>query len=101
MEGHARISNDIVARYAADAAREVPGVRGLVESPLHRRGGVRISGEGDALELGLHLEVEWGTPLQSLGRDVQERVAAYLQRMADTRPATIDVIVDEIAPPGA
>jgi hypothetical protein len=41
MEGHASISNEILASYAADAAREVPGVRGLVERPLGR-GGVRI-----------------------------------------------------------
>ena len=41
----ATISTDILASYAADAAREVEGVRGLVESALHRHKGVRIVDE--------------------------------------------------------
>ena len=41
----ATISSDILASYAADAAREVDGVRGLVESALHRHKGVRIVDE--------------------------------------------------------
>jgi len=43
LSEHATISTDILARYAADAAREVDGVRGLVESHLPLRRGVRIS----------------------------------------------------------
>jgi hypothetical protein len=31
MEGHASISSEVLASYAADAAREVHGVRGLVD----------------------------------------------------------------------
>jgi len=42
----ATISSDILASYAADAAREVDGVFGLVESTLHRHKGVRILGDG-------------------------------------------------------
>ena len=41
MEGQASISADILARYAADAAREAAGVRGVTESPLPGRRGVR------------------------------------------------------------
>src|SRR5207253_1898192 len=41
----ATISSDILARYAADAAREVDGVLGLVESALHRHKGVRVVAE--------------------------------------------------------
>jgi hypothetical protein len=36
----------------------------------------------------------------ALGAAVQLGVAAYLERMADLTPAAVDVIVDEIAPPG-
>ena len=39
MEGHSVISSDILASYAADAAREVSGVHGLVESTIHRHKG--------------------------------------------------------------
>jgi hypothetical protein len=43
MAGHASISADVLARYAGDAALEVEGVRGLVESHLPRHRPVRIS----------------------------------------------------------
>ena len=101
MEGHAVISSEILASYAADAAREVAGVRGLVEGGLSRHKGVRIEeGEG-GVAVELHLAVEWGADVPRLGADVQRRVADYLRRMADVVPARIDVVVDEIAAPGA
>ena len=99
MEGHASISSDILASYAADAAREVGGVRGLVESSLHRHRGVRVLTDEGTVRLELHLAVEWGAPIPELGRAVQERVGSYLARMADVRPEAVDVVVDEIGPP--
>jgi uncharacterized alkaline shock family protein YloU len=96
---HATISGDILARYAADAAREVDGVRGLVESHLPRHRGVRVTDEEGRVVVELHLAVDWGASIPVLGREVQERVADYLERMADVHPAAIDVVVDEIGPP--
>jgi uncharacterized alkaline shock family protein YloU len=92
------ISSDILASYAADAAREVEGVRSLVESSLHRHKGVRISEDDGSVRVELHLEVEWGASIPEVGREVQRRVAAYLQQMAKVEPAAVDVIVDEIGP---
>ncbi len=61
VEGQASISTDILARYAADAAGEVVGVRGLSESSIPgRRGGVRVSGEDGGVRVELHLVVDWG-----------------------------------------
>jgi uncharacterized alkaline shock family protein YloU len=95
----ATISSDILASYAADAAREVEGVRGLVESTLHRHKGVRVL-EGDgSVRVELHLEVEWGASIPDVGRAVQRRVAGYLERMAQIEPEAVDVVVDEIASP--
>ena len=99
MDGQASISADILARYAADAAREVVGVRGLTESPIPgRRGGVRVSGEESGTRVELHLAVEWGTSIPELGRAVQQRVREYLLQMADVEAATVDVVVEEIGP---
>jgi len=93
----ATISSDILASYAADAAREVAGVRGLVESTLHRHKGVRVL-EGDgSMRVELHLEVEWGASIPDVGRAVQQQVAGYLERMAQIKPEAVDVVVDEIA----
>jgi uncharacterized alkaline shock family protein YloU len=97
MDGQASISADILARYAADAAREVAGVRGLAESPLPGRRGVRVATEDGEVRVELHLTVEWGASIPAVGREVQARVREYLLRMADVEPAAVDVVVDEIA----
>ena len=97
MEG-ASISSDIVASYAADAARDVAGVRGLVEKHLPGRRGVRVSDEDGRVRIELHLAVDWGTSIPEMGRAVQDRVREYLARMADVRPEAVDVVVDEIGP---
>jgi uncharacterized alkaline shock family protein YloU len=95
----ATISSDILASYAADAAREVEGVRGLVESALHRHKGVRVLEEDGRVRIELHLVVDWGVSVPDVGREVQGRVAAYLARMASVQPEAVDVVVDEIGAP--
>jgi len=90
MEGQASISADILARYAADAACEVEGVRGLAG-----RRGVRIA-EDTSIEL--RVVAEWGASIPALGLEVQKRVREYLGRMAGVEPAAVEVIVDEIGP---
>ncbi len=99
MEGQASISTDILERYAADAALEVEGVHGLAESSLPRRRAVRISGRDGAIRVEVHLVADWGAPLPTLGRHVQERVREYLGSMADVEPAAVDVVVDEVEKP--
>jgi uncharacterized alkaline shock family protein YloU len=100
VEGTASISSDIVASYAADAAREVAGVRGLVESLVHRHRGVRVHESEGGVRIELHLALEWGASAPEVGRAVQERVRGYLVRMADLEPASIDVAIDEIGAAG-
>jgi uncharacterized alkaline shock family protein YloU len=95
--GRASISSDILARYASDAAREVQGVRGLVDGHLHRHRGARVVEENGGVRVELHLEVEWGASIPELGRAVQQRVRDYLSRMADVEPTAVDVVVDEIS----
>jgi uncharacterized alkaline shock family protein YloU len=94
VEGHAVINADILARYAADAAREVPGVRALVPSQLHRHRGVRILEDGARVEL--HVAAEWGTHLPTVGREIEQRVREYLRSMANAEVAAVDVVVDEV-----
>ena len=91
MEGHSVISTDVLARYAADAAREVEGVHGLVG----RNDGVKVAREEGRVGVELHLELEWGANAGTVGAAVQAHVADCLARMADVRPDTVDVVVDE------
>lgn len=96
MEGHASISPDVLATYARDAALEVDGVDGLVESHLPRSRSVRISvADGGEVTVALHVRLAWGASFPDVGRAVQERVAGYLERMADLRPVKVDVVVAE------
>jgi len=92
------ISSDILASYAADAAREIDGVRGLVESALHRHKGVRVLGDDGRLRVELHLALEWGASIPDVGREVQRAVAGYLARMASVELEAVDVVIDEIDP---
>ena len=83
------ISPDVVARYAADAAREVDGVTGIVEGV---RKGIRVDGERDRAAP----RVRWGVSIPEVGAAVQRHVADYLERMTDARPAAVNVVVEEI-----
>jgi uncharacterized alkaline shock family protein YloU len=96
MEGRASISNDVLASYAADAACEVAGVRGVVDSPLPGRRAVRISEEEGRVVVELHLGVAWGASIPDVGRAVQGRVRDYLARMANVEAPLVNVVVDEI-----
>jgi uncharacterized alkaline shock family protein YloU len=99
MEGNASVAADVLASYAADAAREVEGVRGLVEGRLPRQGAVRIEETDGPATVVVHLELASGASVQTVGSEVQRRVADYLERMAGARPGAVNVVVDEIAEP--
>jgi uncharacterized alkaline shock family protein YloU len=88
-EGQSVISADVLASYAADAAREVVGVSELVGK------GVKIARDEGRVGVELHLALEWGANAGTVGEEVQARVADCLARMADVRPETVDVVVDE------
>ena len=93
-EGQASISTEILARYAADAASEVEGVRSLVG-----RRGVKVGEEDGIVSVELHLAVAWGASIPTIGRTVQGRVREYLGRMADVEPDVVDVTIDEVGSP--
>jgi uncharacterized alkaline shock family protein YloU len=99
MEGHASVAADVLASYAADAAREVEGISGLLEGHLPRQGAVRVDEVGGRATVELHVGLAWGASAQEVGSEVQRRVAAYLERMAGARPAAVNVVVDEIERP--
>lgn len=97
MEGHAVISHDVLASYAADAALEVDGVA-LVDAPRCQRG-VRVRGDDDAIALEVHLAVEWGADASAVGAAVQTRVSEYVSRTAKLDSLTVDVVVEGIGEP--
>jgi uncharacterized alkaline shock family protein YloU len=99
VEGHSSISADVLGAYAADAACEVDGVRGLVENPLPRHRGVRVVEDDGSVGVELHLSLDWGADVRVVGSAVQERVVAYLEKMAAVTPSEVAVVVEEFGPP--
>jgi uncharacterized alkaline shock family protein YloU len=93
------ISSDVLASYAADAAREVDGLGGFVEGSLHRHKGVRVLEAEGGVRLELHIAVDWGASILDVGREIQRRVAGYLAQMASVEVEAVDVVVDEIGSP--
>jgi uncharacterized alkaline shock family protein YloU len=90
-EGHALISPEVLASYAADAARAVKGVHGLVG----RHEGVKVAREEGRVAVELQVALEWGANAGIVGAQIQAKVAETLARMADVRPHTVDVVVAE------
>jgi uncharacterized alkaline shock family protein YloU len=86
MEGHSVISPEVLARYAADAAAEVPGVH------TKQRRAARVTGD----EIEVHVVVDYGADVRDVASDVQRRVLEYLGQMADARPSAVHVVVDDI-----
>lgn len=96
MDGHAVISHEVLASYAADAAREVEGVHALVGGPRRHRG-VRVAEEDGVMSLELHLALDWGAPAQDVAAEVQRRVTEYLRRTARLPAVSVDVVVADVA----
>ena len=80
------IAADVLARYAADAAAEVPGVH-----PKQRRGARVADGEVE-----VHLVVDYGADIPQVAAEVQRHVVDYLERMADLTPRAVNVVVDDV-----
>jgi uncharacterized alkaline shock family protein YloU len=102
MEGHALISPDVLARYAADAARDVAGVIGLGDGGgLHRTREATARESNGTFSVEVPLELEWGRSAADVGAAVQRSVTDYLERMAAIVPTTVDVVVVGMGAPPA
>jgi uncharacterized alkaline shock family protein YloU len=89
------ISNEVLARYAGDAALEVEGVSSLA------RDAAEISDTDGAVEIDVHVELAWGAAAEGVAREVQQRVAEYIERMANVSVGSVDVVVERVGAPPA
>jgi uncharacterized alkaline shock family protein YloU len=89
------ISNDVLARYAGDAALEVDGVSGLA------RDAAEISEAEGTVDIDVHVELAWGAGADGVARQVQLRVAEYIEHMANVHVGSVDVVVERVGAPPA
>ena len=45
------------------------------------------------------MALDWGAGAGAVGAELQAHVAECLVRMADVRPDSVDVVIDQFAPP--
>jgi uncharacterized alkaline shock family protein YloU len=64
----------------------VPGVH------TKQRWGARVNG----LEVEVHVVIDYGANIPDVASEVQKRVVEYLVRMADVKPTSVDVVVDDV-----
>jgi uncharacterized alkaline shock family protein YloU len=89
------ISNDVLARYAGDAALEVDGVSALA------RDAAEISDTDGSFDIDVHVELAWGAGAEGVAREVQARVSEYIERMANVHVGSVDVVVERVGAPPA
>jgi len=87
MEEQAVVSDEVLARYAADAAAEVAGVS------LHGSKPVTASVDDSGIRLTTHVELAWGRRADDAAAALQSHVRDYVERMTNATVAAIDVVV--------
>lgn len=101
--GTVKITNEVIGRIAAIAAKEVPGVVGVRQGiPVGSAmlfGGVKVKTQDRDLRIGVPLIVEYGVNLPRVAIQVQERVRAAVHRMTDIAAIDVDVSVHGVREP--
>ena len=89
------ISPEVLGRYAGDAALEVDGVSSLAGTAPE------VTLRGGAADVVVDVELRWGAESEDVARQVQERVAEYLGRMAELEVGSVDVVIERVGAPPA
>jgi uncharacterized alkaline shock family protein YloU len=50
----------------------------------------------NGLEVEVHVVIDYGASIPDVASEVQKRVVEYLVRMADVKPTSVDVVVDDV-----
>jgi uncharacterized alkaline shock family protein YloU len=102
--GRIRIGNDAVAQIVGHTAAECYGVVGMAGKGLKRlltrdklTQGIDVSANGDgALQIGLHVIVEYGLNLAEVAATVRSRVAYEVERLTGLSVAAVEVHIEDV-----
>jgi len=103
------VSHEVIASYAADAARSVPGIVDLHASHWKklssrvretRSGGVVVKDSPTgSVEVEVHARVAWGSFIPQLACDVEKAVRERMTALLNLDLEEVTLFVDEIALP--
>ncbi len=105
MTGELVISEDVIAKIAGVAAKDVPGVAKLVPLPTdiralirkdHSAKAVRVNAMDSAMIIDIAIAVNTDVKLVKVCEEVQNEVKAAVQNMLNRPVAKVNVIVDDI-----
>ena len=65
---------------------------------MHRDRPIEVPEWSDATGITVHVQLEWGSSAADVAREVQRRVAEYLERMAKLTIAPVDVVIAGVGP---
>lgn len=105
------VSREAIAALAAQAAGGVEGVvachRKPVESLTSRvkrefvHKGVKVEREDSSYLLSVYLRVCYGVDIPSLAQEVRKKVKDYVEGITEVEVEDVEVIIEDIEPPGA
>ena len=98
--GSISISRDVVAEIVAETAARCYGVVALAPGSrlgkILRRDGVTVGGDARAVQIGLHVVVEYGLNLAEVAATVRSQVAYEVERLTGLRVAAVEVVVQDV-----
>ncbi|MFI6450147.1 Asp23/Gls24 family envelope stress response protein [Streptosporangium amethystogenes] len=97
LRGRTDISDRVVSRIAAGAAREVARVRKVGErGPLSLRGGTRAAVDGTLATLQLDVTMEYPAPIREVADEVRRHVAERVMTLTGMDIGHIDIDVTNV-----
>ena len=102
--GNIRISEDVIVRISAFAAREVEGVAGLGTASawgefLGKKAGakgIKVETTDDGTIIEVHVTVKFGVKINDVAKNLQQKVKNAVESYAGLENTTINVYVDGI-----
>ena len=102
--GNIRISEDVIVRISAFAAREVDGVAGLGTASawgefLGKKAGakgIKVETTDDGTVIDVHVTVKFGVKINDVAKNLQQAVKNAVEAYAGLENTTINIYVDGI-----
>lgn len=109
-EGYVRISDEVIAICAANAALKTKGVANLsggISNALSKNflgkeltsKGVKVNQTEEGVEIDVHITVNYNTKIPAVAWEIQENVKNEVQHMTELKVAAVNIHVEGVEIP--